>query len=312
MTPGASYIVFNVTATAPAAVSVTVFDGTTAVAMAATQTRNVTGKSNRALLNITIPSPRLWWPAGSGGAPFLYNATVSVCGSGANGMTCDVVGTYFGLRTVSISSFAKVSQAATPMTGPQSGIDRAGGDLAGSPFTLASANPALCWSVCNATVACVAWAFAIPGCDAFTVPTCWLKGAHAGPTMNVCRVSGDQGVAAGPVAYGGRPTINGRFTFLAGWLDQSYTPDGLYAFASSAAEEWDVAAVTNFGYNSVRLHQKLNTDRWYYNADVRGIVIMQVGVRPALSNGSRDMSARGSLVRRDLRRSMPLTHPTHL
>lgn len=39
-------------------------------------------------------------------------------------------------------------------------------------------------------------------------------------------------------------------------LDQSFTPDGLYAFASDAAQEFDLQSVKDFGLNSIRLHQK--------------------------------------------------------
>ena len=103
-----------------------------------------------------------------------------------------------------------------------------GGDLAGYPVTLASADPSLCWGLCNATAACTAWgklqlwyvnackislflsprhlclipprhphlrftAYAIPNCDGFASPTCWLKGSHPTKASQVCRVSGDQG-----------------------------------------------------------------------------------------------------------------------
>ena len=93
--------------------------------------------------------------------------------------------------------------------------------------------------------------------------------------VNLCVFSHPPSPAGTPSTIGRRPTINGAYTFLAGWLDQSYTPDGLYAFASDAASEWDVAAAGTFGLNSIRLHQKLNSDRWYAAADRRGVVILQ-------------------------------------
>ena len=91
-----------------------------------------------------------------------------------------------------------------PATGPQVGIDRGGDDMAGSPFTLPSADPNLCWAACNKTAACKAWAYAIPACDGFAQPTCWLKDAFPQPTPQSCRISGAQAggpsVDAAPVA----------------------------------------------------------------------------------------------------------------
>ena len=88
-----------------------------------------------------------------------------------------------------------------PPTGPQAGIDRSGNDLPGYPITLNASNPSLCWALCNATTACKAWAYAVPGCDSFAQPTCWLKDTIPGTSNNQCRVSGAQG-HAGVGAHG--------------------------------------------------------------------------------------------------------------
>lgn len=79
-----------------------------------------------------------------------------------------------------------------PATGPQVGIDRGGGDMPGSPFTLPSADYNLCWDACNKSSTCKAWAYAIPNCDSYTQPTCWLKGDYPATSQNKCRVSGAQ------------------------------------------------------------------------------------------------------------------------
>ena len=79
-----------------------------------------------------------------------------------------------------------------PATGPQPGKDRAGSDLPGFPVELPSADPNLCWAKCNATAACLSWAYAVPGCDQYAKPQCWLKGSYGDVTDNKCRVSGAQ------------------------------------------------------------------------------------------------------------------------
>ena len=38
---------------------------------------------------------------------------------------------------------------------------------------------------------------------------------------------------------------------------------------------YDLEAIKQFGHNYVRLHQKVNPDRWYYYADRLGIAVAQ-------------------------------------
>ena len=72
-----------------------------------------------------------------------------------------------------------------------------------------------------------------------------------------------------------RPLLNGEFTFFAGFLDQSWWPDGQYTAPTDEALAFDVEAVPMFGLNMIRLHQKVNPERWYYHADCLGVAIFQ-------------------------------------
>ena len=38
---------------------------------------------------------------------------------------------------------------------------------------------------------------------------------------------------------------------------------------------YDLEAIKQFGHNYVRLHQKVNPDRWYYHADRLGLLVWQ-------------------------------------
>jgi hypothetical protein len=69
--------------------------------------------------------------------------------------------------------------------------------------------------------------------------------------------------------------LNGAPLYLSGWLDQSYWPDGEYTAPTDEALASDLLAVKAFGFNAVRLHQKINPDRWYYHADRIGVVVLQ-------------------------------------
>jgi len=119
-------------------------------------------------------------------------------------------------------------------------VDRPLGDLPGYPKPLPSPDPALCWKACNDTQACVAWSYGVPNCGLLpsSQPLCWLKSVRPLVVSDECRVSGAQGHPGGAVAT--RPLINGQFTYLAGWLDQSFWPDGLYRAPTDEALAFDV------------------------------------------------------------------------
>ncbi len=213
---------------------------------------------------VPIPNPKLWGP----GQGNLYDLAISVTEPSTGNV--DSVDSYFGMRSVSLLPY---TTPGTPGTGPRVGWDNPGGDLPGSPFNLNASDYNLCWAACNATPACMGWSYGVPSCQGSgPTPQCWLKGSPGGWGQDTCRVAGDQPTSGGP---GLRPAINGNFTFLLGWLDQSWWSDGLYTPPSDAACEADLAAVGTFGLNTLRLHQKVNSERWYYHADQLGVVILQ-------------------------------------
>ena len=71
-----------------------------------------------------------------------------------------------------------------------------------------------------------------------------------------------------------RPTLNGDFTFFSGFLDQSWWSDGEYTAPTDDALAFDLQIVKDLGMNMVRLHQKVNPQRWYWYADTLGVVVL--------------------------------------
>eukprot|EP01059_Diplonema_ambulator_P017254 TRINITY_DN29236_c0_g1_i1.p1 TRINITY_DN29236_c0_g1~~TRINITY_DN29236_c0_g1_i1.p1 ORF type:complete len:622 (+),score=127.96 TRINITY_DN29236_c0_g1_i1:46-1911(+) len=76
-----------------------------------------------------------------------------------------------------------------------------------------------------------------------------------------------------------RPLLNGNPIYLHGWLDQSFWPDGLYTPPTDASIKFDIQAVKDYGFNLIRLHQKVNMERWYYFADLLGVIVFQDAVQ---------------------------------
>jgi len=86
-----------------------------------------------------------------------------------------------------------------------------------------------------------------------------------------------------------RLMLNKEPIFAAGWLDQSWWPDGQYTAPTDAALASDLVAVKTFGMNMVRLHQKINSERWYYAADTNGVLVFQDAVQHFGGNPSQDL-----------------------
>eukprot|EP01084_Bolivina_argentea_P087573 158166_1 len=72
-----------------------------------------------------------------------------------------------------------------------------------------------------------------------------------------------------------RPLLNNEPIFVSAWLDQSFWPDGIYVAPTDEALLFDLKAILQYGLNGVRVHQKVNPERWYYHADRLGIIVEQ-------------------------------------
>jgi hypothetical protein len=72
-----------------------------------------------------------------------------------------------------------------------------------------------------------------------------------------------------------RPLLNGQFVFQTGTLDQGYWPDGLYTAPTDAALAFDLQKHKDLGFNMVRKHIKVESQRWFYHADRLGVLVWQ-------------------------------------
>ena len=77
----------------------------------------------------------------------------------------------------------------------------------------------------------------------------------------------EQGVA--------RFCLNGKPLFLRGLLDQGYWPDGLLTPPCEEAMAFDLRAVTRNGFNMIRKHIKVESERFYALCDQMGVLVMQ-------------------------------------
>ena len=72
-----------------------------------------------------------------------------------------------------------------------------------------------------------------------------------------------------------RVHLNGAPYFVRGVLDQGYWPDGLLTAPSDDALVYDIEAMKSAGFNTLRKHIKIESERWYYHCDRLGMLVWQ-------------------------------------
>ena len=72
-----------------------------------------------------------------------------------------------------------------------------------------------------------------------------------------------------------RMMLNNKPLFQLGPLDQGYWPDGLYTAPTDEALVYDIKKTKDFGFNMIRKHMKVESDRWFTHCDRLGIVVWQ-------------------------------------
>ena len=72
-----------------------------------------------------------------------------------------------------------------------------------------------------------------------------------------------------------RVTLNDKFVFQVGTLDQGFWPDGVYTAPTDEALRSDIEFLKSAGFNLIRKHVKVEPDRWYYWCDKLGLLVWQ-------------------------------------
>ncbi|MCE7059954.1 glycoside hydrolase family 2 protein [Dyadobacter sp. CY343] len=72
-----------------------------------------------------------------------------------------------------------------------------------------------------------------------------------------------------------RMTLNNKFLFQYGPLDQGWWPDGLYTAPNDEALKFDIVKTKEMGFNMIRKHVKVEPARWYRYCDELGMLVWQ-------------------------------------
>ena len=273
----------------------TAYDGNVAVGHA----RGLVGELMTLQIKPTQGLAVPWDPADD--IPKLYDLRVALSSG-------DVVTSYVGLRSwaVPIPSFGRAPDG--PML---HGVNLGGDDM----LVATTATQGACKSLCTSNTSCVAYVYS--NCTENSLSkigtNCWLKSGHLGEHpctdemravdrhtpgyvgLNIdCAASVAPCMTSQRVAYrsSARPTFNGHPRFFAGVLDQSWWPDGQYVAPTDAALASDLIAVKAMGFEMVRLHQKINPERWYWHADRLGVAVFQDMPQKYLAQGRTNETVR--------------------
>ncbi|MEU1279751.1 PA14 domain-containing protein [Streptomyces sp. NPDC005805] len=92
-----------------------------------------------------------------------------------------------------------------------------------------------------------------------------------------------------------RIVLNGEPVFLMATLDQGFWPDGLHTPPTDRALAYDLEAHKRLGYNSVRKHIKVESDRWFHHADRLGLLVWQD--MPSMNTVNPDAASRAQYER---------------
>lgn len=72
-----------------------------------------------------------------------------------------------------------------------------------------------------------------------------------------------------------RMQLNNKDFFQFGPLDQGYWPDGLMTAPTDEALAYDLETMKELGFNMIRKHMKVESDRWFYHCDRLGLLVWQ-------------------------------------
>jgi PA14 domain/Glycosyl hydrolases family 2, sugar binding domain/Glycosyl hydrolases family 2/Glycosyl hydrolases family 2, TIM barrel domain len=100
-------------------------------------------------------------------------------------------------------------------------------------------------------------------------------GSHGKRVDTVKSYFGMRSIDVEPVAGENRIVFNGEPVFNMGPLDQGFWPDGIYTAPTDDALKYDLVETKRLGFNTVRKHVKVESDRWYYWADRLGLLVWQ-------------------------------------
>ncbi len=123
---------------------------------------------------------------------------------------------------------------------------------------------------------------------------CALRTIDLGPTPDMLADAG----AGKAIGAGGCPVIrlNVEPVFLNAVLDQGYWPESGMTPPADEALIFDIKAMKDLGFNTLRKHVKIESRRFYWHADRLGMLVMQDAVSGGINRAAGTLKVAAAMI----------------
>ncbi len=108
-----------------------------------------------------------------------------------------------------------------------------------------------------------------------------------------------------------RILLNNTVYYQTGLLEHGRWPDSIFTQPSDECLRWEIQTARDMGFNTIRNHLKIESERWYYWCDKLGMLVWQDLPVPTFFSAYRPKSEEDKQIQRDTLRDMIVQRYNH-
>jgi beta-galactosidase/beta-glucuronidase len=118
-------------------------------------------------------------------------------------------------------------------------------------------------------------------------------------------------ISTGDVDGAPRILLNNKPYYQVGLLEHGRWPDSIFTQPSDECLQWEIQTAKDMGFNTIRSHLKVESERWYSWCDKMGMLIWQDMPVPTFFSAYRPKSEEDKQILRDTLRDMMVQRYNH-
>jgi len=119
-------------------------------------------------------------------------------------------------------------------------------------------------------------------------------------------------ISRGEVDGAPRILLNNKPYYQVGLLEHGRWPDSIFTQPSDECLKWEIQTARDMGFNTIRDHLKVESERWYYWCDKLGMLVWQdLPVQKFFVNPTRPKTEDDKQIQRDALRDLIVQHYNH-
>ena len=119
-------------------------------------------------------------------------------------------------------------------------------------------------------------------------------------------------ISHGEVDGAPRILLNNKPYYQVGLLEHGRWPDSIFTQPSDECLKWEIQTARDMGFNTIRDHLKIESERWYYWCDKLGMLVWQdLPVQKFFVNPTRPKTEDDKQIQRDALRDLIVQHYNH-